>query len=43
MSIRPRGNGFQLDYYDEHGKRQRPTIDAPNKGAAKRVLGGGAA
>lgn len=38
MSVKPRGNGWQLDWYDEHGKRQRPIIDAPNKGAAKRVL-----
>ncbi len=39
MSIRAVGPGrWQLDYYDEHGKRVRTVVRAPTKAAAERML-----
>lgn len=39
MSVNKRGDGWQLDYYDEHGERRRVTVPAPTKEQAKRMLG----
>lgn len=38
MNLRRRGTSWQLDYYDENGKRQRITVKAHTKERAQRML-----